>query len=100
VRLLPRATVDFRGLQMPLAKRVALSGIFGMGIGYGMSQVHWNDFSLATLQGRVITLFRTIFTVKINNDDIIKIYASVGVLSHLEHPLGVINACLPFTQGT
>lgn len=46
----------------------------------------------------VITLFRIIYTVKIDAQDVTKSYASVGILSLLEPLLGVINACLPFMK--
>ncbi|CAF9935153.1 hypothetical protein IMSHALPRED_010126 [Imshaugia aleurites] len=69
------------GLQMPTARKLALSGLFSMGM---------------TIC--IITLVRIKATTDITADDTAGQYALIALLTCLEASLGVVNACLPVAK--
>ncbi|MCJ1263085.1 hypothetical protein MMC22_002955 [Lobaria immixta] len=76
------------GLQMPLMKKVAISGIFGMG------------FALTTLSERIciISAFRIKSIADLDFKDFTYSLINDGIWSALEPFLGIVNACLPILQ--
>ncbi|KAM0802269.1 hypothetical protein BDR22DRAFT_971347 [Usnea florida] len=69
------------GLQMPVGRKVAISGLFALG---------------TTIC--IITVVRIKVTTDITAENTAGQYALISVLTCLEQSLGVVNACLPITK--
>ena len=95
------------GLQMPVGRKVAISGLFALGTTYGLinpvpSRLGFK--SVARLTANVcysiciITVVRIKVTTDITAENTAGQYALISVLTCLEQSLGVVNACLPITK--
>lgn len=84
---------------MARTKRLALSGIFGMGVECEHSKP-WDQTTLLTKRYKicVITTFRIIYTATADLKNETKGNATIGLLSLLEPTLGVVNASLPYLK--
>ena len=95
------------GLQMPVGRKVAISGLFALGTTYGLinpvpSRLGFKCDARQTANVChsicIITVVRIKVTTDITAENTAGQYALISVLTCLEQSLGVVNACLPITK--
>ena len=88
------------GLKMSTSKKIALTGIFGIGIAYdfllqGSTYKCLNQCLHVIFRVCVFTLYRIWITVVSSSGDTKTAFPVIGELATIEALSGIINACLP-----
>lgn len=95
------------GLQMATGKKVALTGVFGIGAGYVQPHrlEHFGEgfntiLSLSASQNRIciISILRVKYLTDLDLHNITYCIAPEGFFTLLEPTLGIVSACLPIVQ--